>query len=341
MAASEHEVIADIRRRVGPAGATTLVGVGDDAAVLEPATGLELLTCDAFVEGVHFRRDFATLREIGSKCMVANVSDIAAMGGFPTKAVVSLCVPSGVTREEIMDLYGGILEAGRLHGVEIVGGDVVGSREGIVVSVAVLGAVDRDRVVRRSGAVVGDAVLVTGELGASEAGLRALAAGLRDDPEVREAKRRHLAPVPRIREAQAFLEVATPRAMIDVSDGLASEVRHIAEESGVGVALFSERIPVASAAAVIAGRLGLDATDVALGSGEEFELVVSIPPSETRRTIEHVLAVTGTRVTQIGEVVERSRGCTLIAGDGTSRPLPRLGYEHLKGGGEGEGDGRR
>lgn len=330
MSATEHEIIAGIRGRVGSLGATTLIGIGDDAAAFEPSGGLELFTCDAFVEGVHFRRDFASLEEIGAKCMVANVSDIAAMGGLPSKAVISLCVPRGTPRGDIDELYSGLLEAGREHGVEIVGGDVVSSREGIVVSVALLGAVDRDRVVRRSGAVVGDAVLVTGELGGSEAGLRALSEGLSGDGDIERAKRRHLSPTPRIREAQAMIDVATPRAMIDVSDGLASEVRHIAEESGVGIALRADRIPVAPSAVAVAARLGVDALGLALGSGEEFELVVSIPASETRRTAEHVLAVTGTPVTLIGEVVERSRGCTLVDSDGRVDALPEVGYEHLR-----------
>lgn len=332
MAVSEREIIASIRERVGAPGAATLVGIGDDAAVFEPPGGLELLTCDAFVEGVHFRRDFATLTEIGAKCMVANVSDIAAMGGFPSRAVVALCVPEGTPARDIEDLYTGLLDAGRAHGVEVVGGDVVASREGIVVSVALLGSADRDRVVRRSGAVVGDAILVTGQLGAAEAGLRALVAGLAGDASVEAAKRRHLAPVPRVLEAQAILEVATPRAMIDVSDGLASDVRRIAEESDVGVALREDRIPIAQAASDVARLLGADPLELALGSGEEFELVVTVPASEAKRTAEHVLAVAGTAVTWIGEVVEKDRGCTLVASDGRVAPLPRLGYEHLRAG---------
>lgn len=329
MEVGELALIERIRRMIGAPGPGTVVGVGDDAAVLEPAGGLELFTCDAFVEGVHFRRDFATFAEIGAKCMVANVSDVAAMGGFPTKATVALCVPPDMTAADVDQVYAGMLDVCRRYGAEIVGGDVVSSREGLVISIALLGTVGRERVVTRSGAVVGDVLLVTGRLGGSEAGLRALARELPGEGPVRDAVRRHLAPVPRIAEAQAFIDVATPRAMIDVSDGLSSELWHMAEESEVGVTIWEKRIPIAPSAAEVARRLGVEPLELALGSGEEFELLVAIPASETERTIEHVSAVTGTEVTRIGEVVPAGRGCTLVRADNREEPLARLGYEHL------------
>ncbi len=330
----EFDLIDRIRKTIGAPGPGTVVGIGDDAAVYEPPGGLELFTCDAFVEGVHFRRDFASFREIGSKCMVANVSDIAAMGGFPTRATVSLCVPPDMGEAQAVELYDGMLEVCRRYAVEIVGGDVVGSPSGLMVSVALLGAVDRGRVVTRAGAVVGDAIVVTGDLGASEAGLLALTRGLEGGGAVDEAKRKHLLPTPRLAEAQAIIDVATPRAMIDVSDGLSSDVRHIADESGVGITLIEEALPVAPAARKIAERVGVDPTKLVLGSGEEFELVVAISPSEVERAAEHVATVTGTRVTRIGEVTEASQGCSLVRTDGSSEPLARLGYEHLVEGGD-------
>jgi len=329
MAAGELALIERLRRMIGAPGRGTVVGIGDDAAVLELTGELQLFTCDAFVEGVHFRRDFASLSEIGAKCMVANVSDIAAMGGFPTKATVAVCVPPDADEADVGQLYAGMLAVCRRHGAEIVGGDVVSSREGLVLSIALLGTVGRERVVTRSGAVVGDALLATGRLGGSEAGLRALLAGLPREGAAGEAVRRHVAPSARIAEAQAFIDVATPRAMIDVSDGLSSELWHLAEESRVGVSLWESKVPVAPAAVAVARSLGLDPFELALRSGEEFELLVSIPASETERTVEHVCAVTGTEVTRIGEVVPAERGCTLVRVDGREVPLARVGYEHL------------
>ena len=326
---AEFNLIERIRKAIGPPGHGTLVGLGDDAAVYKPPGQLELLTCDAFVEGVHFRRDYATFEEIGAKCMVANVSDVAAMGGFPARAVLSICVPPDMTDEDVDALYRGALDVCRRYGAEVVGGDTVSSPSGLVVSVALTGSVDRDHVVTRAGAVVGDAVVVTGELGGSEAGLRALAQGLPEEGGVRDAMRRHLMPTARIAEAQALIEVATPHAMIDVSDGLSSDVWHIAEESNVGIALDADRIPLAPCALDVAERLGVDPIELALTSGEEFELVVAIPKNEVERTAEHVEAVTGTGVTWIGEVVGAKRGCTLVRRDGVADPLERGGYEHL------------
>jgi len=326
---AEFDLIAKLRGAIGPPGLGTLIGLGDDTAVYEPAGPLELLTCDAFVEGIHFRRDFATFEEIGAKCMVANISDVAAMGGFPKRAVLSLCVPHDMVDGDVEAFYRGILEVCGRHGVEIVGGDTVSSPDGLIVSVALTGAADRDRIVTRAGAVVGDAVVVTGELGGSEAGLHALAEGLPDEGGVPDAKRRHLAPRARVAEAQALFEVATPHAMIDVSDGLSSDVWHIAKESGVGIALEANRIPLAPCAVEVAGRLGIDSVDLALASGEEFELVVALPEAEVERAAEHVEAVTGTLVTRIGTVVGESEGCTLVTENGVVM-LERRGYEHLK-----------
>ncbi len=327
----ELELIRRIRETVGDPGAGTRIGIGDDAAVLEAPGGLQVFTCDAFVEGVHFRRDFAPLKDIGAKCVVATLSDVAAMGGSPAQATVALCVPSDLGEADVIELYGGMLETAVRYGAEIVGGDIVSSVEGLVISIALLGAVVRERVVTRRGAVLGDAVVVTGSLGASAAGLAALSEGLPDEPEIAEAKRRHLMPEPRLAEAQALMDVATPHAMIDVSDGLSSDVMHIADESRVGIALVERDIPVAPSARVVAERLGRDPVDMALRSGEEFELLVTLPQSEVERAVEHLSAVTGTRLTRIGEVVDEASGCTLLRADGASAPLARSGYEHLAG----------
>ena len=326
---AEFDLIAKLRGAVGPPGLGTLIGLGDDTAVYEPPAQLELLTCDAFVEGIHFRRDFATFADIGAKCMIANISDVAAMGGVPTRAVLSICVPADMTDADVEALYRGVLETCARYGVEVVGGDTVGSPSGLVVSVALAGAADRDRVITRAGAVVGDAIVVTGALGGSESGLLALRKGTPDAGGVPDAKRRHLLPEARVAEARALIEVATPHAMIDISDGLSSDVQHIADESGVGVSLDAGAIPLAACAVDVAERLSIDPLELALKSGEEFELLVALPEAEVNHAIEHVEAVTGTKVTRIGEVVGATEGCTLTR-DGTRTRLQRRGYEHLK-----------
>jgi thiamine-monophosphate kinase len=230
---------------------------------------------------------------------------------------------------DVEALYRGALEVCDRYGAEIVGGDTVGSPQGLVVSIALTGAADRDHIVTRSGAVAGDAIVVTGELGGSEAGLRALIDGLPDEGAVGTAKRRHLWPEARVAEARALLEVATPHAMIDVSDGLSSDAWHIAEESEVGISLDAESIPLAPCAIEVAERLRVDPLELALTSGEEFELLATLPEGEVDRATEHVEAVTGTPVTRIGVVTSKSEGCLLVGSDGTTN-LERTGYEHLK-----------
>ena len=326
----ERELIRRIRSAIGAPGHGTIVGIGDDAAVYEPPGEYELVTCDAFVEGVHFRRDFANYREIGAKCMVANVSDIAAMGGFPTRAVLTLAIPERMTTKDVEDLYLGFLDVCKHFSFEIVGGDTVSSRYELSISITLLGAVGRDRVVTRGGAVVGDAILVTGRLGGSEVGLQILSRGMPRNERANDAIRRHLRPTPRIAEAQAILDVATPHAMIDISDGLGSELWHIAAESKVGIRLMESAIPVDPAATEFAGTLSSTPEKLAIGSGEEFELIVCIPQSETARTIEHMAAVTGTEMVVVGEVVVASDGCTLALCDGGEVELPRAGYEHME-----------
>ena len=328
---SEFDLIKAIRDRLGGPGLGTLIGPGDDAAVYEPPGVLELLTCDAFVEGVHFLTEHSSFRDIGAKCMVANISDVAAMGGVPSKAVVSLCVPPYVSESDVTEFFEGALEVCEAYGAEIVGGDIVSSQSAFMVSVALVGAVDSDRVITRSGAVPGDALVVTGELGGSEVGLLSMKAGLPRDEDVDSARQRHLRPVPRVAEARAVMQVATPHAMIDLSDGLSSDLLHIADESGVGVVLESSLIPIAACATAVSDRLGQDPVEMALGSGEEFELLIALPESETDRASEHVMAVTGTRLTRIGYVTAAGEGRNLLRTDGSTVALVPSGYEHLSG----------
>jgi len=148
----ELSLIEKLRELIGPPGAGTIIGLGDDAAIIEPPAGLTVFTCDAFVEDVHFSREYASLEDIGWKCMVANLSDVAAMGGFPAHAVVSVAVGPSLSEDDVLELYRGLLHASSEFGAEIVGGDVVTSTSGLMVSVALLGVADPERVVTRRGA---------------------------------------------------------------------------------------------------------------------------------------------------------------------------------------------
>ncbi|MGQ9531942.1 MAG: thiamine-phosphate kinase [Desulfotomaculales bacterium] len=315
-------------------------GIGDDTAVLEFAGGRLLATVDMLVEGVHFDLAFIKPWQLGRKALAVNLSDIAAMGGEPLFALVSLGVGGQIDEDFVREFYKGMVAMAGPYGVQIVGGDTVRSPGGLVVDVAVLGRAAEH--VTRSGARPGDLVAVTGSLGASAVGLHWLlrqkegrpgvfidAAG--EDEVVRTVVRSHLEPEPRVREAAALAATGLVTAMIDISDGLASEVNHIARESEVGMVIYAGAIPVAAATREVALLLGADPLEWALAGGEDYELLLTCVPGSEERLREAV-AATGTPLTFIGKVVPAERGVTLVGKDGAVRPLEPAGYDHLRGG---------
>ncbi|HDN67617.1 MAG TPA: thiamine-phosphate kinase, partial [Firmicutes bacterium] len=238
----EFGLIERIKKWVTPDDSSVVVGIGDDAAVVQDRPDLyRLITTDAFVEGVHFRREFATPWQIGWKAMAANLSDIAAIGGEPRWAVVSVAFSETISVEEVEELYRGMNAVSSSFGCSIVGGDTSFSPDRMLISIAVIGEVEKERLTLRRGAKIGDAICVTGELGGSEAGLQVLK---EKGPTDEDVVRRHLEPRPRLREARTIGEVCRIHAMIDISDGLSSEIHHICHESRVGARLFAAKIPI-------------------------------------------------------------------------------------------------
>jgi thiamine-monophosphate kinase len=300
-----------IGRITRPGGA--VVGVGDDAAVIRPRRNrLLLFTTDMLCDGDHFRREWSTPEQIGMKCMEANVSDIAAMGGLPTHAVVSISLTPDVTVEFMERLYEGMYAVADRRGFRVVGGDTTHA-DAMAISVAMLGEVEKEMLCLRSDAEVGDLICVTGDLGKSAAGLALLKAGLEGDVAA------HLEPRCRLKEGRRIARHAN--AMIDVSDGLASEVNHICEMSGVGAVVWKRDIPISDATRASAARCGKDPYDLALSGGEDFELVFTVP----KRRLRRIRA--GCPVTAVGEVVGKSEGTILE--DGASRVPLRGGYDHF------------
>ncbi len=309
-----------------PAG--VVVGPGDDAAAIRPrADRLLLFTVDAMIEDIHFRRRWMPPRDLGWKAMVQNISDIAAMGGQPTHALVCLSLPGDLDATFVDALYDGLEAAGAEYGAGIVGGDIVGSTAGVAVSVSLLGEVEQEMLMRRSGAQAGDILAVTGCLGDAAAGLRLLEAGQSpaggaplacgEEPAVA----RHLRPTLRLDEARVLARSGEVSAAIDISDGLAGDASRIAEESRVGVRLWAERVPIGGACKQVAQRLGVDALELALRGGEDYELLVAVRANAVERLAEYLHHETGTELTAVGEVVAAERGITLIAADGGETPL--------------------
>ena len=307
---------------------SVVVGIGDDAAVLLPTPRqLLLMTTDMLVESVHFDLTTTTPWQLGYKAIAVNLSDIAAMGGAPRHAVVSVALPSSTPADFVVNLYQGMKEICHEFGVNIVGGDTVSSPQGLVINVAVTGEVAPVNLVRRSGAQIGDIVAVTGFLGNSAAGLDLLTLGDWEDYDFAwPLVTAHLSPRPQVK-AGAILAVAGATSMDDVSDGLASEAHEIAKASGVGIKLYTAQIPLAAELKEAAVKLGKQALDYALYGGEDFQLLFTMEP---RKYEELLIAQPDLQFVKVGEVVDVNQGVTLVDEAGGVQALEARGYNHFR-----------
>lgn len=296
----EFDFIRWLRTKT-PRFPTVLVGPGDDCAVLEPARGRVLITTDILTEGTDFTRDRASPREIGRKAMAVNLSDIAAMGGRATAAVVGLVIPqTGMSGEEVRELYLGLEEVAGEFGVPIVGGDTNSWDGALVVSVTVLGETGDRGPLLRSGANVGDAIFVTGPCGGSILG-------------------RHLSPRPRLQEIAHLAAVASIASCIDISDGLSADLKHILDASGCGASLDADAIPIHPDAVRLSQQTGKTPLHHALSDGEDFELIFTTPIAEAAKLLGEPHAI------RIGTIVET--GLWLRDSKGVS-PLEAKGWVH-------------
>jgi thiamine-monophosphate kinase len=332
----ERKLIETIRRRAQrgrPRRDGALVrGIGDDCAVLRPAPGHDLLvTTDFSLEGVHFRRDWHLPESVGHRCLARGLSDIAAMGGVPLAAFLSLAVPASLPQEWIDEFLAGFLRLARLHHTPLGGGDTAGSPSGILADMVVLGSVPRGKAVLRSGARAGDDIYVTGALGAPAAVLRRLQPGdlaeskdagaLRRrapvaPPAQRDGMRKFLYPQPRLAVGQWLRARGLASAMIDISDGLSTDLSHICEESRTGAWLAEAALPIARGSTL----------EDALHGGDEYELLFTARPARYRQVPEKLA---GVPVRWIGTVTQPP-GLWLVAPDMKSRrPLEPRGWEHL------------
>jgi len=327
----EFGLIDHLTKNIELKQAGTLKGIGDDAAVLDFSGKKVLVSTDMLLEGIHFDLAYTPFKHLGYKAIQVNLSDVYAMNGTPTQVTVSFGVSSKFPLEAIEELYQGIYLACEKYNVDLIGGDTSASKQGLVISVTVLGYADEKDIVYRNGALEGDLICVSGDLGGAYTGLQLLEREklvYLENPQIQpdlEGKdyiiERQLKPEARkdIIDLLKAWEV-TPTSMIDVSDGLASELLHICKQSNKGCQLYEEKIPIDPMTYDTARDFGLDPTICALSGGEDYELLFTVKQADHDKIKHHP------DISIIGYVTEASAGCNLITKSGNVHKLTAQGW---------------
>jgi thiamine-monophosphate kinase len=312
---TEFDRIRAIERALG----SRARGLGDDCAVLPPVAGMLVLSTDTSVQDVHFRLDWLGLREIGWRASAAALSDLAADGADALGLLAAVAMPRHSGQGDVVELMLGVADAGEAVGAVVLGGDLSAS-DAWVVTITVIGRTDR--AIGRAGARAGDGVWVTGELGGRRAAVEAWLRGSQPAP---AARRAFAAPVPRL-AAGRWLATHGALAMLDISDGLAGDAAHLAEASGVCVELELDAVPVASGVAEEAQRLGVAPQQLAAAGGEDYELLVALPPEFGPAEADAFALATGLRITSVGRVAHGDGVRSRLHG----QPVQVRGYDHFR-----------
>ena len=317
-----------------PRSADVIVGVGDDAAVLDMGGGeLLVATCDAQVEDTHFRLQHTNPHDIGRRALAVNLSDVAAMGGKPRFALISLLMPPTLDVAILDGIYEGLREEAEQFDVALVGGNIARNAERLIIDITLLGTGMRNRLLRRDSAKPGEVVMVTGSLGSAAAGLlvledEQLAAKIPSENllGVLAAQR---TPTPRVAAGQWLAQHGVTTG-IDVSDGLAADISHICEASGAGMRIEAESLPIQPEVVTLATLAGREPQELALFGGEDYELVFTVPADRADVVAHELFVATGVKATAIGTVCEGS-AMTLFR-QGKPFPLRSTGWDHLRSG---------
>ncbi len=314
-----------------PERKNTIKGVGDDSAVLSYGSEIVLVTTDLLVEGVHFDLTYYPLKHLGYKAVAVNLSDIYAMNGTPEQITVSIALSSRFTLEAVEEIYAGILQACKRYNVDLVGGDTTSSRIGLVLSITAIGSANKNDVVYRNTAQENDLICVSGDLGAAYAGLLILEREktvFKADPNMQPELegmdyilQRQLKPEPRQDITGMLREKGVkPTAMIDISDGVSSDIMHIAKQSNLGCIIFEDKLPIFQATWEQLGILKIDPTTAALNGGEDYELLFTIGHDDYDKIKDH------NDISIIGYMTDPAEGCHLISRSGTKVELKAQGW---------------
>ena len=331
----EFKLIDRLTNDVKTFNPSTILGIGDDCAVIKSDKSLKLISADMLVEGVHFDLAYTPLKHLGYKAITVNISDICAMNGIPKQVTVSIAVSNRFSVEALDELYSGIKLACEKYKVDLVGGDTTSSTSGMVISVSIFGEVQKKNITYRSGAKPNDLLVVTGDLGGAYFGLQILQREkeiFNENPTIQPdlsgydyALQRQLKPEPPTKYQKILSELKIiPTSMIDISDGLSSEALHISKSSKVGVCLHEDKIPVDHTVMNMASEFNLNPIAFALSGGEDYELLFTINQKDYEKLKKDP------DFTIVGYVTDISEGNNFIASDGSSHKLTSQGWDSTK-----------
>ncbi len=326
----EPALINALSRIFGPPPAAVAVGIGDDCAALAVAGPDYLLwTVDTLLEGVHFDLAYFSLSQLGYKALAVNLSDIAAMGGEPLYALLSLGWPQGRDPAGALALGEGLARTAGEFGVAVIGGDTVASPKGVMVTISLLGRVPKGEMLQRRGAKVGDRIYVTGPLGEAAAGLEMLKRGAALEPGLQESlAQAHLAPQPQLRAGRILAGERLASALIDLSDGVATDLGHVCRASGVGGRIPAETAPVSLRVLAAAPLMSLDPLDLALKGGEDYQLLFTSPPEKAAALFQAFEQAGLPRPLPLGEIIPGA-GVWLATPEG-EKEISGEGFDHFR-----------
>ena len=331
----EFGLINHLTKNIDLQNASSIVGVGDDAAVIDHFGKQTVVTSDLLLEGVHFDLMYTPLKHLGYKSVVVNLSDVYAMNAIPTQIIVSIGISNRFGLEALNEFYEGIYAACNAYGVDLVGGDTTTSQKGFVISVTALGEVAPDKFVKRSTAQKGDLLCVSGDLGAPYIGLLFLEREKKiflESPGVQPDLEQETYVIGRILKPEARKDIIEffaeqeilPTAMMDISDGLSSEILHICKNSGLGCVLYEDKIPIAEETRKAAFKFEIDPTACALSGGEEYELVFTV----SQKDYEKIAA--NNQISIVGYMTAQEEGAHIITKGGSTHSITAQGWNHLK-----------
>lgn len=313
---------------------STLKAIGDDAAVIETGEGVQLVSTDFLVEGVHFDLSYTPLKHLGFKAVAVNVSDIAAMNGIAEQVTVSIAISNRISLEAIDELYKGIQAACEAYGVDLVGGDTTSSLSGLIISVTAIGKATKEKVVYRNTAKEGEVICVTGDIGGAYIGLQLLEREKQvylADSSMQPDLEKNAYPVQRLLKPEARMDIihelaehnVIPTSMIDISDGLASEMMHICTQSKIGAKIFDNQLPIDESVKEAAVEIKLDPSTAALNGGEDYELLFTV----TQEDFEKIKNLPD--VFPIGITTKKEDGIYVVTASGRAYEMKAQGWQHF------------